>query len=166
MLPDLAALTAAETVHGQSLGFAGRLHALPVTIVVPHGNSREKNAAMRALGVELIEHGEDFQVARELAEQLAAEHGWHLVPSFDRRLVAGVATYGLELLRAVPDLDTVYVPIGLGSGLFGVLAGLMQERERQAGRKVGVVLSGGNVDRELFAEVLVGAAGAREESGC
>ena len=89
---------------------------MSATIVVPHGNSREKNAAMRALGAELIEHGADFQASREHAKQLAQERGLHMVPSFHPLLVHGVASYSLELMRAVPDLDVIYVPIGLGSG--------------------------------------------------
>ncbi|NRF69657.1 threonine dehydratase [Aquincola sp. S2] len=108
--------------HGQSIGFAARRHGIPALIVVPRGNSREKNAAMRALGVELVEHGDDFQAAREHAQALAAERGWLMVPSFHRDLVAGVASYALELFGAVPDLDTVYVPIGLGSGACGLIA--------------------------------------------
>jgi threonine dehydratase len=103
--------------HGQSVGFAARRHAMPATIVVPHGNSREKNAAMRALGVELVEHGDDFQAAREHAEQLAAEQSLHMVPSFHPLLVAGVASYWLEFFSAVAELQTVYVPIGQGSGI-------------------------------------------------
>lgn len=108
--------------HGQSVGLAARRYGLPATIVVPHGNSSEKNAAMRAHGVELIEHGDDFQASLEHAARLAQEQSLHLVPAYHRRLVAGVATYCLELLRAVPDLDTVYVPIGLGSGVSAMLA--------------------------------------------
>jgi threonine dehydratase len=108
--------------HGQSIALAARQHNLPVTIVVPHGNSREKNAAMRALGATLIEHGDDFQSAREHAQALAAQHGWHMVPSFHRDLVAGVASYALELFDAVPKLDAVVVPIGMGSGACGVIA--------------------------------------------
>jgi threonine dehydratase len=92
------------------------------TIVVPRGNSREKNAAMRAFGVELIEEGHDFQAAAEHALQLAAERGLHMVRSFDPLLVRGVATYALELFRAVSNLETVYVPIGMGSGACGVIA--------------------------------------------
>jgi threonine dehydratase len=95
---------------------------VPVTIVVPRGNSREKNAAMRAFGAELVEHGDDFQDASEQAARLAGERGLHRVPSFHRDLVRGVATYWLELFRAVPDLDVAFVPIGLGSGLCGALA--------------------------------------------
>jgi len=236
--------------HGQSVGLAAKRYGIPVTIVVPFGNSVEKNAAMRALGVELIEHGEDFQSAREYAEVLAQQRSLHMVPTFHHLLVAGVATYGMELLRAVSDIESVYVPIGQGSGICGMLAarnalGLrtevvgvvsaharayaasftakrliesqvatqladgmacrvpdpealemiwqgvdrivevsdsavaaairtlfecthnlsegagaaavaaaMQEKSRIAGRKVAVVLSGGNIDKEVFAKVL------------
>jgi threonine dehydratase len=90
--------------------------------VVPLGNSREKNAAMRAQGVELVEAGEDFQASVEVADAIARERGWHRLPSFDPLLVAGVGSYAMELFEAVPELDTVYVPIGLGSGACGVLA--------------------------------------------
>jgi threonine dehydratase len=100
--------------HGQSIGFAAGRHGIPAAIVAPHGNSTGKNAAMKALGVELIEEGHDFQASLEAAERIAGERGWHMVPSFDPRLVQGVASYALELFRAVPDLDTLYVPIGLG----------------------------------------------------
>jgi threonine dehydratase len=108
--------------HGQSVGFAAQLHGLTAVVVVPHGNSREKNAAMRARGVELIEHGSDFQDALEHAQRLAETRGLHMVPSFDEALTRGVATYSLELLRAVPELNTMYVPIGLGSGICGAIA--------------------------------------------
>ncbi|HEY2067384.1 MAG TPA: threonine dehydratase [Gemmatimonadaceae bacterium] len=126
--------------HGQSVGLAARRHGIPAAIVVPHGNSREKNAAMRALGVELIEAGRDFQESSEIAQRIADERGWHRIPSFHRLLVAGVGTYGLELLRAVPTLDVVYVPIGLGSGLSGVLAA--REALGHPGEVVGVVSAG------------------------
>ena len=108
--------------HGQSVGFAARRYGIPVAIVVPHGNSTGKNEAMRALGVELIEEGHDFQASLEAAERMARDRGWHSVPSFDTRLVQGVASYALELFRAVPDLDSLYVPIGLGSGICGTIA--------------------------------------------
>jgi threonine dehydratase len=108
--------------HGQSIAVAARRHGLRSLIVVPHGNSPEKNAAMKARGAELIEYGEDFQAALEYAEKLASEHGLHMVPSFDEALVRGVASYSLELFRAVADLETVYVPIGLGSGVCGAIA--------------------------------------------
>lgn len=243
-------ISATRGNHGQSVGLAARRYGIPATIVVPHGNSREKNAAMRALGVELIEYGDDFQAAKEHAEALARDRSLHLVPAFHRHLVAGVATYCVEWLRAVPDLHTVYVPIGLGSGISAMLAAraalrlkteivgvvsaharayaesfrqrrsvdapvstlladgmacrspnaealeiiwhgvdrivevtdaevaeamrtlfecthnvgegagaaalaaALQERARHAGRKIGVTLSGGNVDRDLFARVL------------
>jgi threonine dehydratase len=108
--------------HGQSVGYAAQRYGIPATIVVPHGNSVEKNAAMRAFGVELIEHGDDFQAAREFTHSLAIEKSLHFVPSFHPLLIAGVATYSLELLQAVKDIDVVYVPIGLGSGICGMLA--------------------------------------------
>jgi len=115
-------ITATTGNHGQSIALAcGREH-VPCTIVVPLGNNPEKNAAMRALGADLIEHGDDFQASREHAEALARERGLSMVPSFDMALVQGVASYSLELLQAVPDLDVVYVPIGLGSGICGMIA--------------------------------------------
>jgi threonine dehydratase len=115
-------ITATRGNHGQSIGFAARRHGLRATVLVPHGNSTEKNAAMRALGVELIEHGHDFQAAREEADRLAAERGLHFLGPFNAVLRRGTATYGLELLRTLPDLDRVYVPIGMGSGLTGTIA--------------------------------------------
>jgi len=117
-----AVISATRGNHGQSVGLAAWLHGLTARVVVPHGNSIEKNAAMRALGVDLIEHGDDFQAAREHAGRLADELGLHLVPSFHPLLVSGVASYALELLRAVRDLSTVYVPIGLGSGICAMVA--------------------------------------------
>ncbi len=123
--------------HGQSVAFAARRLGLDAVVVVPRGNSVEKNAAMRAFGAELVEHGHDFQAAHEFAGELAAERHLHLLPSFDERLILGVATYGLEFLRAVPDLDTVYVPIGLGSGICGMIAA--RDALGLATRMVGVV---------------------------
>jgi threonine dehydratase len=116
------AVCATRGNHGQSVAFAARRNGFRVTAVVPHGNSVEKNAAMRALGAELIETGHDFQAAAEAAAQIAAERRWHRMPSFHMMLVRGVGTYALELFRAAPLLDAVYVPIGLGSGICGVLA--------------------------------------------
>jgi threonine dehydratase len=238
--------------HGQSVAFAASRVGLSSVIVVPHGNSREKNAAMRALGAELIEHGGDFQEAYEHAAKLAEARKLHLVPSFDCALIAGVASYALELFGAVENLDAVYVPIGMGSGICGIvaarnalgqrtevvgvvaarapayamsfaagrpiaadvgqtiadgmacrvpdpaameiilggvsrvatveedeirgamrhvfsdthnvaegagaaaLAALLQERDRMQGRRVAVILSGGNVDTEVFAQTLTG----------
>ncbi len=121
--PDVPGIVSATRGnHGQSLGLAARAAGIRCVIVVPHGNSREKNAAMRALGVELIEHGDDFQAASEHAAAIARQLGLLRVPSFHPMLVRGVATYSLEFLRAVPDLDVVYVPIGLGSGICGMAA--------------------------------------------
>ncbi|MEM7558783.1 MAG: threonine dehydratase [Planctomycetota bacterium] len=108
--------------HGQSIAFAAGQHNIPVTIVVPEGNSSEKNAAMEALGAKLITHGEDFQASLEFAERFGIQEGLSMVPSFDPLLVSGVATYSLELFRAVANIDVLYVPIGLGSGICGVLA--------------------------------------------
>ena len=121
--PDIAGVIAATRGnHGQSIAFAALRVGLKAVIVVPHGNSVEKNAAMRALGAELIEHGHDFQAAYEYAMELATERRLHALRSFHRWLVAGVGTYALELFRAVADIDTVYVPIGLGSGICGTIA--------------------------------------------
>jgi threonine dehydratase len=121
--PELAGIiSATRGNHGQSLAFAARRHGLHATIVVPRGNSVEKNAAMRALGAQLIEHGDDFQAARERAQMLAARDGLHMVPSFHPDLVAGVASGWLELLRAQPELETVFVPIGQGSGICAAIA--------------------------------------------
>jgi len=245
-------VTATRGNHGQSMALAARKAGLPIIIVVPQGNSREKNAAMRAQGAELIEHGADFDQSREEAARQAQQLGYEMVPSFHPQLVRGVATYALELFDAVQDLDCVYVPIGMGSGICGLiqarnllglrteivgvvsteadafaqsfeqgriittatantfadgmacripvpeafeivrehaarivrvsdediaeamriyhedthntaegagaagLAALIKERERQRGRKVAVILSGANVDRERYAQVLAG----------
>ena len=115
-------ISATRGNHGQSVGYAARRHGIAAAICVPHGNSIEKNAAMRALGVELIEHGDDFQASREHAERLARERQLHMVPAFHPWLIAGVATYSLELLRAVKAIDVAYVPIGMGSGICGMVA--------------------------------------------
>ena len=114
-------ISATRGNHGQSLAFAARRYGVPVTIYMPRGNSVEKNQAMRALGANLIEHGEDFQSAREECERHAEREGLELVPSFHRDLVMGVSTYALELLRAAPDIDVLYVPIGQGSGICGCI---------------------------------------------
>jgi threonine dehydratase len=107
--------------HGQSLAYAGRAQGVDVTIVVPHGNSPDKNAAMRGFGAEVIEHGHDFQDAREHSVQLARERGLEAVPPYHPALVLGVATYALELFRAVERLDAVYVPVGMGTGISGLI---------------------------------------------
>jgi threonine dehydratase len=249
--PDIRGVVTATTGnHGQSIALAAARLGLAAMIVVPHGNSIEKNRAMEGFGARLVEAGHDFQAAYEYAVSLAQRESLHLVRSYHALLVRGVASYGLELFRAVPDLDTVYVPIGLGSGICGVIAarealgrtaeivgvvaenaptyalsfaavrpvstnsadtmagGLavrvpdpealeiicrgaarivivseaeirramrilftdthnvaegagaapfaaaLQERDRLAGKRVAVIQSGGNIDRELFAEVL------------
>jgi len=122
-MPDCpGVISATRGNHGQSVGFAARRAGIAATIVVPYGNSREKNAAMRSLGVDLIEYGEDFQAAREHASALADERGLHMIPSYHAELVRGVATYWQELFQAVPDLDVVFVPIGMGSGICAAVA--------------------------------------------
>jgi threonine dehydratase len=239
--------------HGQGVGRAARLAGLKAVIVVPHGNSKEKNRAMLAEGVELIEHGHDFQESLEYARTQAADRGLTMVDSFHERLVMGTATYALELFEGAPQLDAVYVPIGLGSSICGVaaarnalglsteiigvvaaespsyslsfkarkvveapsrtliadglscrlpnaqametiwanvariievsdaeiaaamrayyqdthnlaegagaaaLAGALKEKQQLAGKRIGIVLTGGNVDREAYEEVLAGA---------
>jgi len=245
-------ISATRGNHGQSLALAAQRCGMRAVLVVPHGNSREKNAAMHALGAELIEYGSDFQAGNEHVAELAEERGLFRVPSFHPLLVRGVSTYSVEFFRAVPDLDTLYVPIGMGSGICGAivarealglktkivgvvsaaapayalsfaagkaiphavttriadgvacrqpddlalsvilknverivqvtddeveaamraffsdthnvaegagalgLAALLQEREKMTGRRVGLVLTGGNVDRDVFARVLDG----------
>ena len=120
--PHTAGLISATTGnHGQSLAYAASRFRVPVTIYVPYGNSTEKNRAMRAFGADLVEHGQDFQSAREEAERRARADQLEFVPSFHPDLVLGVATYAFELFRKVPDLDILYVPIGLGSGISGCI---------------------------------------------
>jgi threonine dehydratase len=135
--------------HGQSLAYAGRKHGIPVTIVVPRGNSTEKNAAMRAFGARLVEHGEDFDAAREHAAALAASEGLVFAPSFAPDLVAGVASYALELFRGAPPLDAVYVPVGLGSGICGLIAA--RDALGLATEIVGVQSTGANAYALSFA---------------
>jgi len=130
-------VSATKGNHGQSIGFAARRAGLPATIFVPLGNSREKNAAMRALGVTLIEHGHDFQAAREEAARFAAERKLHFVRAFDMDLVRGVATYWMELFAAAPDLDVIFVPVGQGSGICAAIAA--RQALGLATRIVGVV---------------------------
>jgi threonine dehydratase len=239
--------------HGQGVGRAARLAGLKAVIVVPHGQSQEKNRALLAEGVELIVRGHDFQESLEYARKLAAERELTMVDSFHERLVMGTATYAMELFEGAPKLDTVYVPIGLGSSICGVaaarnalglnteiigvvaaespsyslsfkahkvveapsrtliadglscrlpnaqameaitenvarvievsdaeiaaamrayyqdthnlaegagaaaLAGALKEKDQLAGRRIGIVLTGGNVDRGVYKEVLAGA---------
>lgn len=133
-------ISATRGNHGQSLAYAGRRFGVPVTIVVPEGNSPEKNAAIRALGADLIEHGVDFDAAKAEAIRRAEADGLCLAPSFHRDLVLGVATWALELFRAAPKLDALYVPIGLGSGICGAI--LVRDLLRLDTRIIGVQSAG------------------------
>jgi threonine dehydratase len=252
--PDLTTVVAATRGnHGQGVGMAARLLGLQAIIVVPRGNSKEKNLAMQAQGVTLIEHGDDFQASLEFARELAVQPHHAIVESLHERLVQGTATYALEFFGGTPPLDTIYVPLGLGSSICGVsavrnalglkteivgvvasaspsyavsfrerrvvampaetriadglacrqpnaeamqviwdnvarvievseaeiaaamrayyqdthnlaegaagaaLAGALQEKESLYGKSIGIVLTGGNVDRDLYAQVLEGA---------
>ncbi|MDH1573580.1 threonine dehydratase [Pseudomonas sp. GD03746] len=146
--PPRGLVTATRGNHGQSMALAARQAGIALVIVVPEGNSTEKNAAMRALGAELVEYGVDFDVAREEAARLAEVLGYAMVPSFHPELVRGVATYALELFEAVRDLDCVYVPIGMGSGI----CGLIQARNLLGLRTqiVGVVSSAADAYAQSF----------------
>src|SRR5258707_2367056 len=139
--PNLRGVVTATTGnHGQSIALAATRLGIAATIVAPHGNSVEKNRAMQAFGARLVEAGHDFQAAFEHATDLAPQERLHFVPSYHPLLVRGVASYALELFRAVPDLDVVYVPIGLGSGISGVIAA--REALRLRTEIVGVVAEG------------------------
>ncbi len=150
--PDVnGVITATRGNHGQSVALAAARYGLKATVYIPHGNSVEKNAAMRAFGAELVEEGHDFQACYEACIARAETDGLHLLPSFAPPLIAGVATYSWEFLSAEPDLDVVYVPIGLGSGVCGMIAA------RDAlGHKAEVV---GVVSKEANAYALSFAAG-------
>jgi threonine dehydratase len=143
-------ISATRGNHGQSLAFACRRHAVACAIVVPLGNSPDKNAAMRAFGAELIEHGRDFDEARVHAAELACARGLHFVGPFDRELVAGVGSYALELFRSVPPLDRVYVPIGCGSGICGLISA--RDALGLATEIVGVVSAGADAYAQSFRE--------------
>jgi len=130
-------VTATTGNHGQSIALAATRLGLAATIVAPFGNSLEKNRAMVGFGARLVEAGHDFQAAYEYAAALAERKSLHLVRSYHALLVRGVASYALELFRAVPDLHTVYVPIGLGSGICGVIAA--REALGRSAEIVGVV---------------------------
>ncbi len=142
-------ISATRGNHGQSLAYAGRRHGVRTVIVAPRGNSRDKNAAMRAWGAELIEHGRDFDEARVHAAKLAAEQGLHFVGPFAPELVAGVGSYAQELYAAVADLDAVYVPIGCGSGICGLIA--WRDALGLATRVIGVVSERANCYALSFA---------------
>ena len=115
-------ITATRGNHGQSVALAAKRFGLSATILVPYGNSREKNAAMRGHGATLIEYGQDYQAAREKAMEMAAGQGLHMVPPYHYHIVRGIATYWLELFSAVNDIDVAYVPIGMGSGCCSAIA--------------------------------------------
>jgi threonine dehydratase len=133
-------VTATRGNHGQSVALAARRFNVPAHVVVPRGNSHEKNAAMRAQGADLIEFGSDFQESKEHAQKLADQHGWHFVPNYHRDIVKGVATYWLEFFSAVADLDVVYVPIGQGSGICSCCA--VRNGLNKKTKIVGVVAEG------------------------
>lgn len=249
--PDIkGVISATRGNHGQSLAFAAKKLDLKAVIVVPHGNSLEKNAAIESLGAELIIHGQDFQEALEYTQSLATERNLFMIGPFEMPLMRGVGTYALELFEQVANLDAVYVPVGMGSGICGLikvrdalnlkteiigvvsekapayalsfekgevvetetcdtladgvacrvpspeafdiikdgaariirvsedeildaigayftdthnlaegaaatpLAGLLKEKDRQAGKRVGLILSGGNVDKDILAQAL------------
>jgi threonine dehydratase len=144
--PDVkGVITATRGNHGQSLAFACARAGIACTVVVPFGNSAEKNAAMRAFGAELIEHGRDFDEAREHAMTLAQERGYEFGKSFAKDLVLGVATYAHELFTAEPELDAVYVPIGLGSGICGVIGA--RDALGHKARVIGVISDRANTYR-------------------
>jgi len=138
-------VTATRGNHGQSFAFACARNGIGCIVIVPFGNSTEKNAAMKAFGAELIEHGRDFDEARERAEEIAAERGYLYGKSFDRDLVLGVATYAYELFTAEPELDAVYVPIGLGSGICGVIGA--RDALGSRARVIGVISERANMYR-------------------
>ncbi len=142
-------ITATRGNHGQSIPFAARRNGIAATVVVPIGNSPEKNAAMRALGAELIETGSDFDEARQTAMRLAGERGLDMVASFQPELVLGVSTYAKELFREAGELDAVYVPIGLGSGICGVIQ--MRDLLGLKTRVVGVVADNAPAYAQSFA---------------
>lgn len=135
--------------HGQSIAFATRTFGMKATIVVPHGNSVSKNAAMRGYGAELVEHGRDFQDAYDKMQEMARERGAYPVPSFDPLLVEGVATYGLELFEALAQLDAIYVPIGWGSGICGLISSRAALNRRT--KLIGVVAERANSFARSFA---------------
>jgi threonine dehydratase len=147
-LPGVIAATRGN--HGQAVAFAARRLGVRAILVVPRGNARGKNAAMRAFGGEVVEQGEDFQAALEWAQEEAKVQGLHFVQSFHPLLVRGQATYALEFLRAVPDLDTVYVPVGMGSGICGVIA--VRNALGLATKVVGVVAENAPAYALSFAE--------------
>ena len=150
--PDVTRVIAATRGnHGQSVAFAAATKNLKATIVVPHENSVEKNRAMLAYGADLIEYGQDFADALEHSKKLAEEQNLHFVPSFDWKLVHGVGTGGLELFRSVDSLDVIYLPIGLGSGICGMIAARQALGLEEKTELVGVVAELANAYALSFA---------------
>lgn len=141
-------ISATRGNHGQSLAHAASRFGMSATIIVPYGNSVEKNAAMRAWGAEVIEHGHDFQEAAEHAKALAAQEDLVMVPAFHREIVRGVACYGLELFDAIVGLDRVYVPVGMGSGICSLITA--RDALGLKAEIVGVVASGADAVRQSF----------------
>ncbi|MEM7696475.1 MAG: threonine dehydratase [Pseudomonadota bacterium] len=147
--PDVRGIvTATRGNHGQGQAMAATRNGLEAIIVVPEGNSREKNAAMRAFGATLIEHGEDFDTARLRADEIAVERNFAFVPPFHPALVTGVATYAAELFTARPEIDTVYVPIGCGSGICGLIGA--RDALGHRAEIVGVVADGADYAKRSF----------------
>jgi threonine dehydratase len=141
-------ISATRGNHGQSLAHAAGVFGLRATIVVPHGNSREKNAAMRAWGADVIEHGNDFQDAADFAARKAVDDDLVMVPPFHPELVRGVASYGLELFEAVENLDRIYVPIGMGSGICSLIT--VRDALNLRTEIIGVVAKGADAVRQSF----------------
>ncbi|MEM1403442.1 MAG: threonine dehydratase [Pseudomonadota bacterium] len=148
--PDCRGIvTATRGNHGQSQARAATAAGMASTIVVPRGNAVEKNEAMKAFGARLVEFGADFDESREEARRISEEEGLYSVPSFHPALVQGVASYALELFEAVPNIDTVYVPIGCGSGICAVIAA--RDALGLATEVVGVVSTKANAAQQAFA---------------
>jgi threonine dehydratase len=148
--PDIPGIVSATRGnHGQSLAFAARRMGARCVLVVPHGNSSDKNRAMTALGAELVEHGHDFDSAKSFAKHLAQDRGMEFIESFRPELVAGVSTYALELFRAAPALDAVYVPIGNGSGICGLISA--RDALNLKTKIIGVVSEGADAYAQSFA---------------
>lgn len=121
--PDIdTVITATRGNHGQSVAYATHMKGIKALVIVPYGNNPDKNRAMKGYGAELVEYGDDFNEAFDYAQNLARERGLHMFPSIHPYLIQGVGTYSLELLKAAPSLDTVYVPVGMGSGICGMIA--------------------------------------------
>jgi threonine dehydratase len=149
-MPDTPGIVSATRGnHGQSLAFAAGRSRIRCVLVVPHGNSHDKNRAMSALGAELVEHGHDFDAAKEFAVRLAEERGMEYIQTFRRELVAGVSTYALELFRAAPELDAVYVPTGNGSGICGLISA--RDALNLKTKIIGVVSEGADAYARSFA---------------